>query len=184
MREFPQMAEYDDQTEALVREMLERVLASEQFLRSKRLSSLLRHLVETTLAGKKNRLGGYAIGIDVFDRDDNFNPETDAIVRVHAVRLRAALNHYYLTDGAHDRLVISIPKGSYVPEFLEINEPPSMAMIFSDIWKIIPHRWKSAIGTTLLVLILFSFALLLHSYSRNDQSLFPPTTGINTLIQR
>lgn len=168
-RELIHIAEYDNETAAMVQEMLSRVLASEQFLRSERLSTLLHHLVNTTLAGGEKNLGGYAIGIDVFGRDETFNPESDAIVRVHAVRLRSALDHYYLTVGAHDRLVIHIPKGSYVPEFLEIREQPSVAMVFADIWKIIPHRWKSYIGTTMLFVILFGFAALLYSYSPIDR---------------
>jgi len=159
------MAEYSDQTAALVRENLNRVLASDPFLRSERITTLLIHLVETTLAGKENRLGGYAIGIDVFGRDDSFNPETDAIVRVHAGRLRSALDHYYLTTGINDSLVIDIPKGSYVPKFSEVKKAPSMAMIFGDIWRIIPHRWRSYIGSSMLFFILVIFAAFLHSFS-------------------
>jgi TolB-like protein len=46
-----------------------------------------------------------------------FRPDAYAIVRVHARRLRLALEKYYSKDGQEDSIRISIPKGSYVPNF-------------------------------------------------------------------
>ena len=44
---------------------------------------------------------------------------TDPIVRVEAGRLRDRLSSYYEGEGLADRMLISIPKGGYVPEFSE-----------------------------------------------------------------
>src|SRR4030095_10925625 len=38
-------------------------------------------------------------------------------VRIHAGRLRRALNQYYKNAGAAEPIRVSIPKGSYVPAF-------------------------------------------------------------------
>ena len=98
-----------------VRETLERILASETFARSERARNLLRYLVEREQQGEANRLKGFAIAMDVFGKDADFDPATDAVVRVQAGRLRDLLSQYATTEGADDPLRIVIPRGSYVP---------------------------------------------------------------------
>ncbi|MBL8583548.1 MAG: hypothetical protein JNL61_15155 [Rhizobiaceae bacterium] len=100
-----------------VREMLERVVASRTFSRSERARDLLRHLVEREQAGEAEQLKGFSIGVDVFGKDSDFDPTTDAVVRVQAGRLRELLAHYYADEGAGDVLRISIPRGGYVPVY-------------------------------------------------------------------
>jgi hypothetical protein len=46
----------------------------------------------------------------------------DAIVRIHAGRLRRALKEYYYDAGKNDPIVIEIPKGSYIPVFQPKNK--------------------------------------------------------------
>ncbi|MBX9466239.1 MAG: hypothetical protein KL840_25225 [Aquamicrobium sp.] len=100
-----------------VRDALERILASEVFARSERARDLLRYLIEQDLAGNADRLKGYSIAVDVFHKDDRFDPATDTVVRVQAGRLRDLLQQYYDGDGADDPLHIAVPRGSYVPEY-------------------------------------------------------------------
>ena len=100
-----------------VRDALERILASDVFARSERARDLLRYLVEQDVAGNADRLKGFSIGVDVFHKDDQFDPATDTVVRVQAGRLRDLLQQYYEGDGASDPLRISVPRGSYVPEY-------------------------------------------------------------------
>ncbi|MFY2824163.1 tetratricopeptide repeat protein [Ruegeria sp. MALMAid1280] len=102
---------------AEIEAVLGRILSSDQFVRSKRLCRFLTHIVTEALAGREKELGGYSIGLDVFDRPDNFDPSLDTIVRVEARRLRQALQTYYLENGANDAIRISMPTGSYVPVF-------------------------------------------------------------------
>jgi len=54
----------------------------------------LSHIVAATLEGKGGELKEYALGVDVFDRGDSFDPKTDTIVRVQARRLRSKLEAY------------------------------------------------------------------------------------------
>jgi hypothetical protein len=100
-----------------VRETLERILASETFGRSERARNLLRYLVEQEQDGHADRLKGFAIAVDVFGKDADFDPSTDAVVRVQAGRLRELLAHYYATEGAAEPIRIGIPRGSYVPAY-------------------------------------------------------------------
>jgi len=84
---------------------------------SPRLKAFLQFVVERTLAGQAESIKGYTIGTMVFGRSDDFDPATDPIVRVEAVRLRMALARYYEEEGADNPVVISMPAGGYVPKF-------------------------------------------------------------------
>jgi adenylate cyclase len=100
-----------------IRIQLERILASTFFVRSERLCRFLRFTVELTLNGETDRIKEYTLGRDVFDRDKNYDPRADSIVRVEARRLRKKLSEYYQEIGCNDPVSIEFPPGSYVPVF-------------------------------------------------------------------
>lgn len=103
-----------------VRETLERLLASETFGRSERARKLIRYLVEREQAGEADRLKGFSIAMDVFGKDGDFDPSTDAVVRVQAGRLRELLQQYFANEGIAEPVRIAIPRGGYVPAY-ELN---------------------------------------------------------------
>ena len=117
--------ELGDFPQSQVRDALERVLTSPEFVRSKRISAFLRYVVEETLAGRGDRLKAFTIAMDVYERDESFDPRTDTIVRVEAGRLRRRLKHYYATAGRDDPVHIDLPKGGYTPKFHASNETAS-----------------------------------------------------------
>jgi len=96
---------------------LERILSSPHFQASERRRAFLRFVVDETLAGRAESLKGYTIALAVFRRDDSFDPQADPVVRLEARRLRRDLDSYYMDAGQKDPIRISIPKGSYVPNF-------------------------------------------------------------------
>ena len=102
-----------------VRAQLDRILASVDFHATEKLRAMLRFVVEEKLRGRAGWLKGYSIAVEVFGRGADFDAAHDPVVRVQARKLREALERYYLTAGRDDRLVIEIPKGGYVPSFLE-----------------------------------------------------------------
>jgi hypothetical protein len=108
---------------------LEKLLASETFGRSGRARDLLRYLVEQEQAGYADRLKGFTIAVDVFGKDADFDPATDAVVRVQARRLRELLAQYAETEGADDPVRITIPRGGYVPayELADMHKPEPAA---------------------------------------------------------
>jgi hypothetical protein len=102
-----------------VRRQLADILKSAGFLQASRMRRFLEFVVEQTLAGRAGQLCEYSIGVSVFDRGEAFEPGLDPIVRNDARRLRQKLLEYYQRpplDGC-DRVLIDIPKGSYVPTF-------------------------------------------------------------------
>lgn len=107
-----------------IRAALDVALGSETFARSERSRELLKYIVEKDLGGESDRLKGFAIALDVFGREDNFDPSTDAVVRVQARRLRDLLDTYYDGEGAGAAVRISVPRGSYVPAYECAPAPP------------------------------------------------------------
>lgn len=99
-----------------VRAQLERIVSSKEFHGGGRGATLLRYVVEETLAGRAEQIKGYSIAIEVFKRDENFTQD-DPVVRIEAARLRRALERYYLVAGQNDPLRIEVPKGGYAPAF-------------------------------------------------------------------
>ncbi|MBV8751615.1 MAG: hypothetical protein JO328_02005 [Hyphomicrobiales bacterium] len=100
-----------------IRAALERVLASEVMRPSPQLAAFLRFVVEAVLEGNSDRIKGYVIAVEVLKRGAKFNPQIDPIVRVEATRLRRTLERYYAGAGAEDPIVITLPRGTYVPAF-------------------------------------------------------------------
>jgi adenylate cyclase len=122
-----------------VRAQLDRLVASPDFDVPARARRFLRYIVEETLAGRSDRIKAYSVGTEVFERDANFDAQSDPVVRIEAGRLRRALEHYYLVPGLSDPVIIDVPKGAYVPHFtlrtvpgveaVETMDPPAPATL-------------------------------------------------------
>lgn len=100
-----------------IRAELDRILAAKGFSSAGRLSKLLRYVVDKTLSGDTDQLKEYSVGIEVFERDDKYDPRLDSIVRVEAGRLRTRLDEYYSGEGAESAIRISLPRGGYSAKF-------------------------------------------------------------------
>jgi serine/threonine-protein kinase len=87
------------------------------------LRRFLNFIANETLLGRSAELKEYTIGVHVFDRTEHFDPRTDPVVRVQARRLRDRLVRYYRDEGAHDQIVVELPKGGYAPTFKERDVP-------------------------------------------------------------
>jgi adenylate cyclase len=153
---------------AAVRQALERVLASPDFVASERLKNFLRFVVEETLAGRADRLRAYPIALEVLGRDASFDPQTDPVVRMEAGRLRRRLERHYLGAGQHDPVRIDIPKGGYAPTFTwqrpgERSRAPPAYLVP---WRRLQRRWPGrrwlAMGTLALAGVIFLAAVALR----------------------
>ena len=107
---------WSESDQKAVREQLVRILNSGPFLQSGRRQRFLEYLVNETLAGRGDRLKGYNIALEVFDRPETFDSTVDPIVRMEASRLRDRLREYYETAGQNDPIRIDLPKGTYTPQ--------------------------------------------------------------------
>ena len=98
-------------------DQLNRILLFPVFSNSMILSGFLRFIVGETLEGRANTLKEYTIGTNVLAKKVGYDPQADASVRIHAGRLRRALYEFYSGPGRSDLILISVPKGAYVPSF-------------------------------------------------------------------
>ncbi|MDW6022873.1 hypothetical protein SAZ10_14000 [Mesorhizobium sp. BAC0120] len=113
-------------TEADIRGQLDRILSSLEFDVSARARKFFSYVVEETLVGRADRIKAYSIAVEVFGRDTSFDAQTDPSVRIEAARIRRALERYYFTAGRDDPIVITMPKGGYVPVFNRLEREPQV----------------------------------------------------------
>jgi hypothetical protein len=108
---------FSSATKVAVGEQLKRMVASPYFSHSKRLPDFLRFVVEHTLAGDVEKIKERTLGIEIFGRDPDYDTSSDPIVRVTASELRKRMAQYYQEHPHNQELLISLPSGSYIPEF-------------------------------------------------------------------
>jgi hypothetical protein len=99
------------------REELRRILKSRHFANAPKKSRFLEFVCEQTLLGNGEKLNEYLIGVEVYGRGSDFNPQEDPIVRVQAHEMRHSLKSYYDEEGKTSPLRIDLPLGHYVPLF-------------------------------------------------------------------
>jgi hypothetical protein len=111
-------------------QQVQRIILSEGFRRSARMERFLTLAVERTLHGRPEDLKEYALGRDVFNRGEHYDPRADSIVRVEAQRLRRKLREYYDTSGKNDSVIVEFHAGSYVPT-IRYAKPRDMYLTIS-----------------------------------------------------
>ncbi|MDO3445254.1 M48 family metallopeptidase [Agrobacterium sp. V1] len=101
-----------------VRRALDHLFASDVFSKSERMRSFLEYIVIETIEGRGDRIKAYSIALEVFGRQADFDGTEDPIVRTAANRLRNALERYNASPQSKlSPLLISLPRGRYVPVF-------------------------------------------------------------------
>jgi len=105
-----------------IRAALSAIIGGRQFQGANRLSSFLNYIVQETLKGNDHHLKEYVLGTEVFGRAADYDPRIDPIVRNYAVRLRKKLEEYYAENPGACDVIISLPKGHYVPVFSRRTE--------------------------------------------------------------
>ena len=100
-----------------IKNQLQLILESKAFKRSPKITRFLEYLVDESLQDRKKYIKAYSIAITVFDKDDSFDPQSDPLVRVSAVRLRRMLREYYFEAGNKDNIIVDLVRGSYIPKF-------------------------------------------------------------------
>jgi len=141
---------------------IEKLLASHSLHGSESLCKLLKYLAKHALEHPGVPVKEYQIATEVFGRQADFDPQVDSMVRVQAGRLRSKLAEYYIAEGASDRLVVELPKGSYVVAFhnrtnlLGTNGPVTESEHATETRA--DSRWKQVLVPLLSVALLGSLA--------------------------
>jgi hypothetical protein len=97
--------------------LVNRVLHSTTFEHCPKLRAFLEYVCRCSLEGDPAAATEPQIGIHVFGRPPGYNTNDDNIVRSQARLLRMKLEHHFANEGRFEPVVISIPKGRYLPAF-------------------------------------------------------------------
>jgi hypothetical protein len=161
-------------THEAIRDHLETVLASSVFNGSAKHSALLRYLVTRTLADEPTH--EIDLAVDVFGKDQTYDPAESSSVRVCVHQLRKKLREHYATCGQSSDIRLSIPKGSYRVSFgtpLAAGLAGHVAHNSAPRALISRRRWIAAVSVLLVVSLGANVALLLQ---RSTPSSRAPTT--------
>src|SRR5690606_3469460 len=95
----------------LIREEARHLLQRRILGRSRSYARLLEFLVECSLADRSPK--EVEIAVEVFDRQADFDPAQDSIVRVYAHNLRRKLDRYYGAEGRGRPNRLDLARGEY-----------------------------------------------------------------------
>jgi len=160
------------------RDLVQRVVKSEIFCRSAAMRAFLLYITDHAIEGRSERLKEQVIGAEVLGRKPNYDPADDNIVRVRAHELRGRLEKYFASEGAEEPILVKIPKGSYIPEFVPRAVAPvdtsatltPLEAIEPAVGKAHPlKRYWLPLSAVLLIAVAGSFALLRYE-SRSGSS--------------
>ncbi|MGC2301438.1 MAG: hypothetical protein WA476_21710 [Acidobacteriaceae bacterium] len=161
------------------REELRRVLESRQFAGAPKRARFLEFVSEQTFLGNGDKLNEFLLGVEVYDRGAEFNPQKDPIVRVQAHEIRRSLKKYYEESGVENTLRIDLPAGHYVPVFrrsiqeAQETAPATPASAAAPRSKV---RFQLVLTIALACLCLILSVLLFLSMQRN-RTLTPVHSG-------
>jgi regulation of enolase protein 1 (concanavalin A-like superfamily) len=151
------MVEETNHARELIQREIDRVLDSQEFAGSHRLSDFLRYVCQAALDGREE-VDQTEIAQSVLGKDENFDPLEDAYVRKLATTVRQRLDSYYSHQGKTDPVVITLPRRSYLPRFRVENpaEPraPETAHVERDA---APRRLWAVVAGAVVLLVLLGF---------------------------
>ncbi len=98
-------------------QLVQRVVCSQTFSGSQALQDFLLYISEKALLGLAAEIKEQTVGSEVLRRASDFDASADNIVRVRARQLRRKLTQYFDSEGSSEPVVITIPRGGYVPVF-------------------------------------------------------------------
>jgi len=157
------------------REELRRVLESKYLANSPKKTRFLEFVSEQAFLGNGEKLNEYLIGVEVYERGVDFNPQKDPIVRVQAHEIRRLLSKYYEEDGRGGLIRLDLPAGHYVPVFrratsdeFSADAPPELEDVEAS-----PQNRPHLAVTLILGALCLALATLLFISWRNGPAAQP-----------
>src|SRR5262245_18144340 len=108
-----------------IRQTMDRILNSRHFSQAPKKRKFVQLICDYHLAGRAKEINEHLIGLEVYERNDHYNPAEDPVVRVAAHDIRKRLEQYYLHEGRNDELRLEIPIRSYEPVFKPASDVPA-----------------------------------------------------------
>jgi hypothetical protein len=166
-----------DYEKGAVEQQLEHLLASSLFNSSKRYGQFLRFVVARSLDGQGSQLKERVLGIEIFERQADYDTNTDPIVRVTAAEIRKRIDQYYQDPKHSQEIRFFLPSGSYVPHFSWPGHPngfpdatgpsanglallPSESIATPSSPSVSRSTWFSARATTFLIIAVVILAMV------------------------
>ena len=161
-----------------------RIASSRQLAKATQLRDILLYLCQKVLSDPTATIREHDIGCGVLGRRADFNPNEDNIVRVQISHLRKKLDEYFASDGQAESLILTIPRGSYVPRFTaraqvlaEVDSKP--AVVVTHVSEPVPvpakrRAWLVPASLVLTAAVIFGGVLFLRRISTADSS---PSSG-------
>jgi hypothetical protein len=131
---------------------LRRILESKYFARAPKRRRFLEFTSGQVFLGEDSKLNEYLIGVEVYERGQDFDPQQDPIVRVQAHEIRRALKNYYQEEGKNSLVRVELHPGHYAPVFRRVkfgSEEPATPNVqgespAGDLKRQTPH-WQPAL---------------------------------------
>lgn len=147
------------------REQVRRLLASETLRNADTLRRLFAYLADKSLTGQAGTLKEYVVGMEVFNKPQDYDPQKDASVRIQVGKLRQKIEEYYRKEGVGDPVLIDLPKGHFELRFSPNRSRPGAAVEL--------RRWKMAAGAVAFAWLVTSAVLLLNGRAARPEPLSP-----------
>ncbi|MGF1558780.1 MAG: hypothetical protein ACFCUL_06800 [Flavobacteriaceae bacterium] len=135
-----------------------RIIASKSFGNSTTYANLLRYLVHCTLENDIPK--ETTIATDIFGKKE-FDPSQSTLIRVYIYNLRKKIRTYYLKEGAAEKVLIKIPKGSYQVTFEEKKK------LKKSTTPILNRKILWGASLVIVLSLIGNFALFKNSLSKN-----------------
>ena len=165
---------------------LQAVLQSGFLDKSQNLKRFLEYVAHQYFSGNNEPVKEYSIAVQALNRMRQFDPQSDAIVRVTAHTLRKKLEQYYATEGANHPIQIKLPAGKYVLKFERKEQvvlPPGAQPTLPPV-QVVPGVRPSRQTTSLSLSILgAAILLLLGIYFFRRYDLHPRSDNTAPLVK-
>ena len=122
--------------EVLCRRYIEKIAGGVTFCRAGQLRQLLRWLAERAIAIHPSPPSEKEIASEVLNRQD-FDPQTDSLVRKEMSRLREKLTRYYQSEGLYDEIRVGAESG-YLLDFRRTGSTRRGSG--ASCWLVLPFR--------------------------------------------
>jgi hypothetical protein len=166
---------------AAIEEQVERLLQNPYFSHSRRFPTFLRFVVRHTLSGQTDLVKERTLGIEIFGRTADYDTSSDPIVRVTAAEIRKRIAQYYQEPGHDVEIRVSLPPGSYVPQFhlpqrraiipAAVATPAPARVEIVGVPSQVPrsrrHLWVFAFASLLAICVASASVLWWHSLRRS-----------------
>ena len=138
--------------QTVIERHLDEILKSKAFAGSRRSRQFLQYVVAETLTGAGSQLKERNIAVDVFSKNEDFDPQNESLVRVSAAEVRKRLAAAYAA-GLSGPVRIELPTGSYQPHFRFVEQVAPSAIPAVEVRRFPGLARRLRVGAAVAIMI-------------------------------